>query len=202
MLALIIVLVVLVMLLAAVALVLLGRSKTHAAQAAEPTRTDPLAAQGPGVASGDPRAIGIGDIVEIRGHSWAVRGQLRFREGSWQWREHLLEDSDGSQQWLSVEEDPDLVLALWTPVPGATVTPGPAAVELDGHRYAAEDDGTAKFEAEGTTGLDAGGTVKYHDYTGTGGALLSFEDYGGTGRWEVSRGQQLPRHELRVFPAL
>lgn len=199
---LIIVLIIVVVALAVIALVLIGRARTRAAQAAQPRRTDPFEPAGGTIAGGDPRAIGVGDIVEIRGHSWAVRGQLTMRESSWHWQEYLLEDADGERCWLSVEEDPDLELAVWRPLPGTDLTPGPTTLEVNGTRYRSEEDGSATFQAEGTTGLNDTGTVRYHDYTGPDGALLSFDDYGGSGHWEVSTGQVVPRHELRVLPAL
>ena len=106
----------------------------------------------------------------------------------------------GAKVWLSVEEDPDLEIVLWTAVPTATVRPGPPAVDFDGRRYASEESGRARFAGVGTTGLDPAGTVRYHDYTAPGGALLSFESYGDSDRWEVARGELLHRSELRVYP--
>ncbi|SDY22523.1 protein of unknown function [Micromonospora pattaloongensis] len=149
---------------------------------------------------GDPRRIGPGDIVEIRGTSYGVRGTLRFTEGAWSWAEHLLDDAQGRKVWLSVEEDPDLELALWTEVPSATVKPGAATVDFDGRRYTRDESGRARYTATGTTGLDPTGTVRYHDYAAPDGALLSFESYGDSTRWEVGRGERLHRGEVMIYP--
>ncbi len=149
---------------------------------------------------GDPRRLRPGDIVEIRGTSYGVRGSLHFTEGDWGWAEHLLDDAQGVKRWLSVEEDPDLELALWTAVPGATVTPGPDSVAFDGRRYASDESGQARYTGTGTTGLNPTGSVRYHDYRSPDGALLSFESYGDSASWEVARGESLRRAEVMIYP--
>lgn len=161
---------------------------------------DPFGSQDADAVQGDPRAIKPGDIVEVRGQSYGVRGTLTFREGSWSWVEHLLDDPQGRKRWLSVEEDPDLELVLWQDVPDATVTPGPSTVEFDGRRYHSKESGTARYQGVGTTGLDPQGKVRYHDYGARDGARLSFEQYGGSGTWEVGRGEVLTRAEVQIFP--
>ncbi|MFC7546332.1 DUF4178 domain-containing protein [Plantactinospora sp. GCM10030261] len=149
---------------------------------------------------GDPRKLRPGDIVEIRGSSYGVRGSLHFTEGDWGWAEHLLDDVQGVKRWLSVEEDPDLELVLWTAEPGATVTPGAPTVDFDGRRFASDESGRARYTATGTTGLNPTGTVRYHDYQAPGGARLSFEAYGDSGSWEVARGEVLRRPEVMIYP--
>ncbi|HEX5542468.1 MAG TPA: DUF4178 domain-containing protein [Micromonospora sp.] len=149
---------------------------------------------------GDPRRLKPGDIVEIRQRSYGVRGSLHCTEGAWSWAEHLLDDVDGNKVWLSVEEDPDLQLALWHEVPSATVTPGPSTIDFDGQRYTSEESGRARYTATGTTGLHPTGTLRYHDYTAPDGALLSFEAYGDSGIWEVGRGERLHRAEILIYP--
>ncbi|MEV0732801.1 DUF4178 domain-containing protein [Polymorphospora sp. NPDC050346] len=149
---------------------------------------------------GDPRRLRPGDIVEIRGTSYGVRGSLRFDEGGWSWTEHLIDDASGAKLWLSVEEDPDLELVLWTVVPSATVTPGLPTIDFEGRRYVSDESGLARYTATGTTGLQPTGGVRYHDYTSPDGALLSFESYGDSMKWEVSRGEKLHRAEVLVYP--
>nr|MDT0661858.1 DUF4178 domain-containing protein [Micromonospora sp. DSM 115978] len=150
---------------------------------------------------GDPRRLRPGDIVEIRRTSYGVRGTLRFAEGSWGWAEHLLDDAQGAKVWLSVEEDPDLELVLWTEVPSATVTPGPPSLDFDGRRYTSKESGRARYTSAGTTGLDPAGDMRYHDYAAPDGARLSFESYGGSDKWEVGRGEKLHRTEVQIYPA-
>ena len=101
---------------------------------------------------GDPRKLAPGDIVEIRGVSYGVRGSLHFQEGDYRWAEHLLDDAAGTKRWISVEEDPDLELVLWTEVPGATVTPGPASIDFDGRRYASDESGSAHYTGSAPPG--------------------------------------------------
>lgn len=149
---------------------------------------------------GDPRLLKPGDITEVRGRTYAVRGSVVYTEGSWTWSEHLLDTAEGDKVWLSVEEDPDLEIALWTAVPTATVTPGAETIDFDGRRYVSDESGHATYAAAGTTGLVPAGTMRFHDYSAPDGALLSFERYGDSQRWEVGRGERLHRAELRIYP--
>lgn len=172
------------------------------------SRSRPTAAKGPGdplrdrdsdALRGDPRRLKPGDIVEIRGVSYAVRGTIRLVEGGWSWAEHLLDDTGGVRRWLSVEEDPELELVLWAAEPGATVTPGAPTIDFDGRRYTWDETGQARYTSTGTTGLEPSGTMRYHDYQAPGGARLSFEAYGEAG-WEVARGETLLRAEVMIYP--
>lgn len=169
----------------------------------EPPVPDPFRDTDADVLRGDPRTLTAGDTVEIKGQAYTVRGSLHYTEQSWGWAEHLLDDAAGGlKMWLSVEEDPDLELALWHEVPSATVTPGAATVDFDGRRYTKDESGTARFTSSGATGLHPAGTAKYVDYAAKDGALLSFESYAGPGeadRWEVGRGEPLRRAEVRVW---
>jgi hypothetical protein len=177
-----------------------GQQRNKAAQrAAAKQPTDPFRDHDADALRGDPRRLRPGDIVEIRGTSYAVRGSIHFTEGDWGWAEHLLDDARGTKIWLSVEEDPDLELVFWTAEPSATVTPGAPTIDFGGRRYTSEESGRARFTTTGTTGLNPTGTVRYHDYTAAGGARLSFEAYGDAG-WEVARGEVLHRAEIMIYP--
>lgn len=162
--------------------------------------TDPFHTGDTDSLRGDPRSLEAGDIVELRGLSYTVRGSVRLSEGGWTWSEHLLDDAKGTQVWLGVEEDPDLVLSLWTPVEEAELSPGPKEIEFDGRTYRSEESGTATYRSEATTGLSEQGTVRYHDYESSDGAMLGFESHGDAG-WEISTGEELTRYEVRIYPA-
>lgn len=200
----IVVAVVVVVVIAAVFFFLRARAqKQQVEKDADTTRSaDPFAGERDFDAAlrGNPTEITPGDIVEIRGHSWSVRGSLRLSEGSFEWAEHLLDDAEGEKRWLSVEQDPDLEIVVWTEAPQPDVSPGSRSLDWEGRRYHKEESGSAEFRSEATTGLDESGTVRYHDYTGDDDSLLSFEDYGETGKWEAATGEQLNRYELRVYP--
>jgi hypothetical protein len=187
----------------AVLVVLLLRRRRPAPPAGPEAPRDPFRDTGEDVLRGDPRTLKAGDLVEIRGITYTVRGTLVYSEQSWSWAEHMLDDASGGPKvWLGVEEDPDLELSLWHEVPGATVQPGPASLDFDGRRYHKDESGTARFASSGTTGLSASGTAKYVDYEAKDGALLSFESYAGPGepdKWEVGRGEPLVRAEVRVW---
>jgi len=181
-----------------VAVVALRRTRRRAAPATGPV--DPFHTGDVDALRGNPRTLQPGAIVEIRSRTYVVRGSLRFTEGAWSWSEHLLDDAADGRVWLSVEEDPDLRLTLWTSVPTATVTPDQPTVDFAGRRYTRHETGQARYTATGATGLDPTGTVRYADYAAPDGALLSFESFGDSGRWEVSLGERLHRAEVMIYP--
>ncbi|MEU5944098.1 DUF4178 domain-containing protein [Micromonospora sp. NPDC047465] len=180
-----------------VAVVALRRGRSRPQRPKDPG--DPLRDRDADALRGDPRRLKPGDIVEIRGTSYAVRGSIRLVEGGWSWAEHLLDDAAGVRRWLSVEEDPELELVLWAAEPGATVTPGAPTIDFAGRRYNWNESGQARYTATGTTGLDPTGTMRYHDYQAPGGARLSFEAYGEAG-WEVALGEVLHRADVMIYP--
>ncbi|MEV5765973.1 DUF4178 domain-containing protein [Micromonospora sp. NPDC049460] len=180
-----------------VAVVALRRGRSRPQRPKDPG--DPLRDRDADALRGDPRRLKPGDIVEIRGTSYAVRGSIRLVEGGWSWAEHLLDDAAGVRRWLSVEEDPELELVLWAAEPGATVTPGAPTIDFAGRRYNWDESGQARYTATGTTGLDPTGTMRYHDYQAPGGARLSFEAYGEAG-WEVALGEVLHRADVMIYP--
>ncbi|MFI7607002.1 DUF4178 domain-containing protein [Micromonospora sp. NPDC049366] len=147
----------------------------------------------------DPRRLRPGDTVEIRGLSRRVRGSIRLVDEGWSWAEHLLDDVDGGGCRLSVQDRPDLEIVLWTPEPGARVTPGAPVIDFAGRSYTWEESGQARYTATGATDLDPTGTMRYHDYQAPGGARLSFEAYGETG-WSVARGEVLRPDEVTAHP--
>ncbi|WP_034268449.1 DUF4178 domain-containing protein [Haloechinothrix halophila] len=196
--ALLVVLVLVLIALAVVAIVLVLRTKQRQAQPKATAPADPFHSADTDAVRGDPRKLAPGALVEIRGTSYAVRGSLHMAEGAWTWDEHLLETAEGHNAWLSVEEDPELELVLFTDVPGESVS-ADKTIELAGTIYRLTDSGTARFTGQGTTGLNPSGTVKYRDYEGDGKARLALEDFG-TGTWTVSVGEVLSRYEVRVYP--
>ncbi|MHA6802110.1 DUF4178 domain-containing protein [Salinifilum ghardaiensis] len=191
---------------AVVAIVLGVRARRAAAQPpAQAAPTDPFGTGDQDALRGDPRKLRAGDIVEIREHTYTVRGSLRFSEGGWTWDSHLLDDARGTQVWLEVEEDPDLELSLWTDAPDAP-EPGARQLEHAGRTFRREESGSAEFRSEATTGLDEAGTVRYYDYEASDGTMLGYESYGeaegsGGAEWEASTGEELTRYEVRVYPA-
>ncbi|MDP9643699.1 hypothetical protein J2S53_003644 [Actinopolyspora lacussalsi] len=184
-----------------IALVLRGRrSQRGGSDHGERGPKDPFDTADQDTLRGDPRSLTAGDIVEVRGMSYTVRGTLRLSEGSWRWSEHLLDDAKGTQVWLGVEEDPDLVLTQWTPVETEVPTPGPAKLGFGEREFRSEESGTARFRSEATTGLDESGSVRYHDYEASDGTMLGFESFDGAD-WEATLGEELTRYDVRIYPA-
>jgi hypothetical protein len=191
------VLLVVALVVAGVALFLLVRKKNEPAVAAGPV--DPFADKDSDALRGDPRALKAGDIVDIFGETYTVRGSLRLKEGGYQWSEHLLDTASGTRKWLSVEEDPDLELVLWTETPGVPAAGGDE-IEYDGKTFRLDETGRAQYVGEATTGLTPSGTVAYHDYAAADGTRLSFEDFGESGKKEAAIGQVLYRSAIMIYP--
>ncbi len=150
--------------------------------------------------AGDPRTLKPGDMVEYLGQRFFVRGTLRLREGGYQWSEHFLDDVEGTKRWLSVEEDPDLQVVMWTELPDSGLLPTEKAIVLEGVEYRRVEHGTAQFQSQGTTGLGTAGRVEYVDYEAPGGKFLAFERFEG-GRWEAGVGDLVPHGALTIYPS-
>ncbi|MEV3961250.1 DUF4178 domain-containing protein [Nocardia sp. NPDC050193] len=182
---------------AGVALYLLARKKDGPAAPTGPV--DPFADKDSDALRGDPRVLKAGDIVDIFGETYTVRGSLRLKEGGYQWSEHLLDTAKGARKWLSVEEDPDLELVLWTETPGVPAAGG-NEIDYDGKTFRLDESGQARYISEATTGLTPSGTVAYHDYAAADGTRLSFEDFGESGKKEAAIGQVLYRSAIMIYP--
>lgn len=189
---------VVVLVLAGTVVYLLMRQR-RSAPAAPSGPVDPFADKDSDALRGDPRALKAGDIVDIFGETFTVRGSLRLKEGGYQWSEHLLDNAGGVRKWLSVEEDPELELVLWTETPGIPA-PGGDEIEHDGKRFRLDESGTARYIGEATTGLTPSGTVAYHDYRAGDGTRLSFEDFGDSGKKEAAIGQVVFRSAIMIYP--
>jgi len=146
---------------------------------------------------GDPRRIGVGDVISYEGHDWVVRGSVSYDQRGYRWAEHLL-DRVGEQVWLSVEQDEQLLLVRWQAVRAPLLEPA-ATVIWDGASFELEERGRARFRAEGTTGMAPEGEVEYHDYEAPDGRLLSFERTGDT-TYEVSVGVPVPSGAMTIYP--
>jgi hypothetical protein len=189
----------------AVFLSLRGRSVTKhnekVAEDAEKANAPQDLFKEPMVDVSNPHNFEIGYIVDRHEESWAVRGIVWFDEKGYKWREIFLETAREERVYLSVEEDPDLKLALWTGVE-VDLTPSPTVLEYNSEVYHRKETGTAKYRTEGTTDLPTGpGEADYCDYEGPNGKLLSFERFNG-GKWEVSTGETIHPSELKAYPPL
>ncbi|KUP95621.1 hypothetical protein AC529_16600 [Thermobifida cellulosilytica TB100] len=172
------------------------KKKPPALSAAKPPQ-DPFAEQG---TQGDPRTIKVGDMLEIGVERVWVRGTLRLSEGGWEWAEHFVDEGgSGERRWLSVEEDPDVQMVLWTSRPDLDVVPGPKQLTVEGVTYRLVERGTAAYRSEGTTGLRASGGMDYADYEAPGGKHLAFERFD-HGSWEASIGTDVAPGSLTVYP--
>ncbi|GAA1670090.1 DUF4178 domain-containing protein [Glycomyces endophyticus] len=176
-----------------------ARKREAERTAAAPGPVDPFADADTDVLRGDPRRLKAADLVELYGKTLAVRGSLRLSEGDYRWSEHFLDTGTGVKRWLSVEADPDLEVVMWEEITGSDLQPGPRELSHDGVSYRSDEQGTARYTSEATTGLAPAGTVKYHDYAGPDGQKLSFERFGDEGKWELAKGLTLDRNQITIY---
>ncbi|MBQ1083091.1 MULTISPECIES: DUF4178 domain-containing protein [unclassified Nocardiopsis] len=174
------------------------RSQAQKQDTPPPPPQDPFAASSTTDTAGDPRAIKAGDMIDWGHERTWIRGTLRLSEGGYVWSEHFLE-VEGGKRWLSVEEDPDVELALWTGRPDLTMVPQGKSIELEGVTYKLEEKGSGSYRSEGTTGLKAEGGMDYADYESEDGQLLAFERFD-HGSWEVSTGTKVAAGTFTIFP--
>ena len=144
-------------------------------------------------------ALKVGDMISYHHRDWWVRGTLRFDESGFSWTEHLISDFE-TQQWLSVEEDEGIEVALWERIRPGEVTgdAGDTTVTYDGEVFTLVERGEAAFTAEGTTGTSESGTARYVDYESANGRLFGFEQLGS--EWEASVGRRVLPAALDIYP--
>ncbi|GAA1116448.1 DUF4178 domain-containing protein [Nocardiopsis metallicus] len=174
------------------------RSSAQKQDTPPPPPQDPFAASSTTDTAGDPRNLKAGDMIDWGNERTWIRGTLRLSEGGYVWSEHFLE-VEGGKRWLSVEEDPDVELALWTGRPDLTMVPQGKTIELEGVTYKLEEKGSGSYRSEGTTGLKAEGGMDYADYESEDGKLLAFERFD-HGSWEVSTGEKIHAGTFTIFP--
>lgn len=178
-------------------MVYLQRSKKQKQAPPQPAAPqDPFATASD--SAGDPRALKAGDMVDWGNERTWIRGSLRLSEGGYVWSEHFLE-VEGGKRWISVEEDPDLQLSLWTSRPDLELTPQSANIDLEGVTYKLEEKGSGSYRSEGTTGLRAEGGLDYADYESDDGRLLAFERFD-HGSWEASTGTKITPGTFTIYP--
>ena len=150
----------------------------------------------------DPHRLKPGDVVQLEGKDWVVRGTLAYDEDGYRWKEHLLDASgigEELRRWLSVEDtESGTELVLWDRLRGSDLLPGGSEVVHEGVAYRKDETGRAGFSAVGTTGTAPAGTMEYADYRSPTSARLSFERWG-TGSWEVSTGVPVAATSITIL---
>lgn len=148
---------------------------------------------------GDVRALKVSDVVAYDGRDWIVEGSIRLNQDGFRWEEHRLVDG-ADTEWLSVEDDEGLEVVVWQRTPPAGLEPGAPEITYEGQTYQLDEQGSAAFTAEGSTGTATSGQMDFADYS-DGDERLSFERWGSDGGWEVSTGHVIAEHSLDIYPS-
>jgi hypothetical protein len=191
--------IIVVLLVAAGAAAAVTRSRASTPKRALPPQRTPVEEER--ALSGDVRRLRPRDVVAYEGTDFMIDRTIHFDEDGFTWQEHLLLDAvSGRKLWLSVEDDEGVEVAIYEPVAGVDLEPGPASVEHDGVTFKREERGRARFRIERSDQqAPEQGQMEYADYS-AGDRLLSFERYG-SGGWEVSTGSVISEHVLDLYPA-
>lgn len=140
------------------------------------------------------------DIVTYFGDDYMVEGKLVFDEDGSQWFDYRLVGDD-EEIWLSVEDDDRLEVGLFRVVKDLKFTERPPEyINYDGDRFELEEYGRARATRQGKTGFKNAGSVKYFEYEGPGGRMLSVEQWGDGGSYEVSVGETIRPEALEILP--
>lgn len=138
----------------------------------------------------------IGDIVQYMGTDWIVEGKLIYDDDGYTWLEYLLQDGD-RRQWLSVEEEDTVEVALLEPITQLEVGSNPPQqLTFADESYRQVESGTAQMTRVGATLNRQGEQCRYYDYKGPGDKVLSIENW--SGDIEVTVGQRV-RPSLFTF---
>lgn len=161
----------------------------------------------------NPAELTIGDFIDVAGVSFRVMGKVVFIEDGYTWYEFYLRATDLdvpfmdepelTELWVSVETKPVLKFMRWIALIDSELdelVPGAKTLVYDGKIFTRSEKGTADYTVSGATDLpNEGGVVRYIDYTGPNGAMLSCERFD-SGNWDVSIGEPLQRGLFRIYP--
>ncbi|WP_457767287.1 DUF4178 domain-containing protein [Cyanobium sp. ULC082] len=127
-----------------------------------------------------------GDIVQFEGRDWVVEDRLLYSDAGFEWLEYLLRDGNDGR-WLSVCEDDWLEVSWLESVSSSELAPAsfagsgagrfPARLQLDGVTYALKEQGQASISSSARVMNRRQSGCRYADYTGTGGLVLSLEQW-------------------------
>lgn len=158
----------------------------------------------PGVRLPKPRlqptlfTLEIGDIVQYLETDWVVEGKLTYDDRGYTWLEYLLQDGD-RRQWLSVDEDDTVTIALLEPTTELEVGINPPRqLTFAHHIYVLVESGTAQMTRTGSTLNRQAEHCHYFDYKGPDDHVLSIENWDGD--LEVTVGYQIEPTLLRFLP--
>ncbi|NJK41385.1 MAG: DUF4178 domain-containing protein [Acaryochloridaceae cyanobacterium SU_2_1] len=140
----------------------------------------------------------IGDIVQHLDIDWIVEGKLTYSDQGYTWLEYLLQDG-ANRQWLSVEEDDIVEIALLEPITTLEIgSHPPAQLTFADQTYQQKGAGTAQMTHQGSTLNRTAQTCQYFDYQGPEGKVLSIENW--SGDIEVTVGQKIHPSVLTLLP--
>lgn len=142
------------------------------------------------------------DVVEYVGDSYLVEAVLLYDEEGTVWKTYLLGGApDGTDRWLSVEDDDRIEVSLYEILPAGSVEvpkEAPRNLQVGEVSFTLEETGEARVRKQDELGTRDQGACRYADYRGPEDARLAVEWWGETA--EVALGRPIPRESLMILP--
>ncbi|NES82431.1 MAG: DUF4178 domain-containing protein [Moorea sp. SIO2B7] len=140
----------------------------------------------------------IGDIVQYLEQDWFVEGKLTYNDDGYIWIEYLLQDGN-NLNWLSVDEDDTIEVALLKPTTELNVdTNPPSEIEFQGSVYRLVGSGKAAMTHSGKALNRGAQNCHYYDYKANNDQVMSIEVW--NQEIEVSVGNRINPRMLRLLP--
>ena len=144
----------------------------------------------------------VGDIVVYLDDTYIVQQKIVNHDNGFFWYDYLLGGGEAKNLWLSVEDDDELILALFEPAklpsPLSPESKAPQEMTFEGLHYRLDETGKADAKITRESGTETRTTVTRWDYTGPDGLLLSFQRWGDE-PFEVMLGRRISEGSLDIM---
>lgn len=149
-----------------------------------------------------PFTLHPGDMVDYEGTNYFVTAKYVLNEEGWEWFEYRLDDGEGSEWWLTAEDDDGVAkTSLYEALKGSfDIHPGDKNITFRGIQYTLDEQGTASATKQTKQGEQAGLQCSYWDYISEDETrLLALEKWNDT--LEVSLGKPVNEFDYELYPA-
>jgi hypothetical protein len=170
----------------------------------KPKNLDPLAESAP-IEEAQVWSLKPGDLVKHMSFGdFLIRRTVSMRKGGYRWNEHFLDNAQGDQRWLSIEDDRGLNVGIWTEVGAAAVEtgdPGDRNLTVNSKEYKVAERGTVGYTTTTIDGAPVFGKMEFVEYESADREMVICQKFDGFERWEIAKGERLDASDLEIYPA-
>lgn len=120
----------------------------------------------------------VGDVVAYIDDTYVVSQKITNHANGFFWHDYRLDDGPEKHLWLSVEDDDELVVALFRPIALEIAETPPDSLTWDGKRFRLREKGKSDAKIQRQSGQETRTTVQSWDYEAEDGALLGVQRWG------------------------